>query len=71
MKFSTNSMTEIMERHATRLGLKAVRAFVAEDGNGVKEYVIYQGDKPIYANSSAEAVGAHLDMIWLAECKAK
>ena len=53
-------------RYAQGLGLKDVTVWMATAPNGTsKEYAIFEGQEPVYSNTSLEAVGAHLDIMAL------
>lgn len=48
-------------------GLKNLRVFVATDParNNAKEYLLVEGQTPIYSNQSSESVWAHIDIMGL------
>jgi hypothetical protein len=63
-----NSVCEIIEKHATSKGFLNIRCYIMTDkNNGSREYAICDDKDWIYANPLAEAVWAHIDMMYLVE----
>jgi antitoxin component HigA of HigAB toxin-antitoxin module len=52
--------------YAKQLNLKGVTVWLATAPEGKQqEYSIFDGNEPVYATTSMEAIGAHLDIIAL------
>jgi len=62
----TNEMTESVDRYAAAKKLPNIRCFLA-DNKGDKTYLLADGRVAIYENTSAEAIGAHIDMLAVAK----
>lgn len=62
-KFETNNITNTMDAYLRRAGLNRYRVLVAVDENDTKMYVVAKDQTAIYEHTSAEAIGAYLDML--------
>jgi len=61
---SDDMLAPSLTKYAKQKGLEGIRAFVATHPDNAQEYVLVKDQNVIYANSSAEAVACHLDMLW-------
>lgn len=52
-----------LAEYAVRKNIQNIRAFVSTDTTGVKNYLLVQGEQPIFENQSFEACAVHLDMM--------
>jgi len=58
-------MCEHVENRARSLGLEGVQVFLMEGDDGVKEYALAQGQDWVYSSQKAEAIWAHVEMMYL------
>lgn len=61
--FENNDITLLMNSYLRREGLNNYRVVVAVDNKKNKMYVVAKGQQAIYENTSAEAIGAYLDIL--------
>lgn len=51
--------------HAKARGLQGIQAWRIEETSGTQSYVLTEGDEVIYSSQQLDAVGVHLDLLYL------
>jgi hypothetical protein len=59
----TSGFTELVEEHAKKKGLKNIRCYIAVSPNGYREYLLIEGQTPIFVSQKIEDVAAHVDIM--------
>jgi hypothetical protein len=64
-RFYTNRMTKQLEDHLHRDGdFKHYNVYIAEcKVTKARVYVLYNGNEPVYANTKADCMYAHIDIL--------
>ena len=65
IRWEQSEMTKWIDAYAAAKNVK-VRCLIANHPNGSKEYVLAEGDEAIYAASSLESIGSHIDRMYAA-----
>lgn len=64
IKLYTTSLTSALERWAkNHWGVDGIRCFLSEDKDGVKNYIIVNGECPIYEHQNFESLCVWFD-VW-------
>ena len=64
-KSERNDMCEAIEKYAVRSGSPNIRCYIMTEESGMKSYAICDDKDWIYANSLAEAIAVHIDIMRL------
>lgn len=63
----SDGMAPTLQAHALRRGLSQMRVFVATHPSGVQNYLLVEGEVPIWESQSSEAIWTKIEMLHLAE----
>jgi len=66
VKLYETPLTRRLEQYATAYELEGIRVYLAEQPDGYQEYLIVQGDRPVFASQKYEDACVHIDMMYLA-----
>jgi hypothetical protein len=58
-------MAKFVDRQAERRGIP-VQCFAATHPSGERAYVLVEGGAVVYEHTSIEAIGCHVEMMWMA-----
>jgi len=54
--------------YASQIGLREVSVWKIETPEGECKLIIVQGNAPVYESGTLDGIGAHLDIMRMAEC---
>lgn len=65
VKLYETPLTRQLEQAAAAYELEGIRVYLAEQASGYREYLIVQGERPVFASQKYEDACAHIDMMYL------
>lgn len=66
VKLYETPLTRLLEQTAAAYELEGIRVYLAEQLGGYREYLIVQGERPVFASQKYEDACVHIEMMYLA-----